>query len=369
MHTATANPLCQSAPSARPLPARACERIYIVADDLTGGCDSAVAFLRAGLAVRVWLGAAAQFPATEPVQAFNTESRSFLPAKASRIVKRTAEALAPAPDTFWFKKIDSAARGPFAAEILAAHRGFGSRAVLLAPAFPAMGRTVRNGILEIRDAAGQSAQIDLVNLFPPRARSLIHLVSRPEDLVASLDTGKPVLLCDSSTQSDLQSLVRNAENLHGLLFAGSAGLAQAIASCRTRHKRRTALPPAARTLIVAGSGHPVTNLQLKNLDRTVSHAVKVLRIQHRQHDRARILNAFQAFSPQALILTGGDTAQMAASTLGAHSFILLGEFALGIPWGRVQGGIAEGCIVVTKSGGFGTPTTFNEILAALRGQA
>ncbi|MGC9222560.1 MAG: four-carbon acid sugar kinase family protein [Terracidiphilus sp.] len=369
MHTATANPLCKSAPSVPPLPERVYERTYIVADDLTGACDSAAAFLRVNLAVRVWLGATAQFSAAEPVQAFNTESRLFLPARASRIVKRTAEKLASAPHALLFKKIDSAARGPFAAEILAAYRGFGSRAVLLAPAFPAMGRTVRDGILRIRDAAGQRREIDLVSLFPPRARGLIQLVSRPEELVASLGAGRPVLLCDSSTQSDLQSLVRNAENLPCLLFAGSAGLAQAIASCRTRHKRQAAPPSAERTLIVAGSGHPVTKLQLKNLDRTVSHAVKVLRIQHSQRDRARILQAFHALSPQALILTGGDTAQLAAGTLGAHSFILQGECAPGIPWGTVQGGIAEGCVVITKSGGFGTPTTLKEILAVLRGQA
>jgi uncharacterized protein YgbK (DUF1537 family) len=31
--------------------------------------------------------------------------------------------------------------------------------------------------------------------------------------------------------------------------------------------------------------------------------------------------------------------------------------------------MAEGCIVITKSGGFGTPTIFNEILSALRGPA
>ena len=369
MHTATVNLLYKSAPSVPPLPERVYERTYIVADDLTGACDSAAAFLRAGLAVRVWLGDKALFPASEPVQAFNTDSRALSPAKAARIVKRAAARLSSASNVLFFKKIDSAARGPFAAEILAAHSGFGSRAVLLAPAFPAMGRTVRNGILQIRDAAGQRTRIDLVSLFPPRARGLIHLVSRPEEVVASLDTGKPVLLCDSSTQSDLQSLVRNAENLPGLLFAGSAGLAQAIACRSARRKRRVAPPSAACTLIVSGSEHPLTKLQLKNLACRSSRAVKVLRLDLSLRDGTRILSAFNKFSPQALILTGGDTAQLTASTLGAHSFILQGECAPGIPWGTVQGGIAEGCIVITKSGGFGTPTTLKEILTVLRGQA
>ncbi len=263
MPTLTANPLQNPAASATPYP----EQVVLLADDLTGACDAAAAFLRAGRAVRVWLGAAASFPAAEPVQAFNTDSRSLSPAKASRIVARTAAALASSPQALLFKKIDSAARGPFAAEILAAHRAFESRAVLLAPAFPAAGRTVRKGILEIQDATGQRTLVDVTSLFPPSGRSLICLVSRPEKLAAALHTGKPVLLCDSSTQSDLEALVRAAEKFPGLLFAGSAGLAQALASRDARRIRRVSLPFAARTLIIAGSDHPVTKLQLEILDR------------------------------------------------------------------------------------------------------
>ncbi len=369
MPAATANPLHLSASSATALP----ERIVLLADDLTGACDSSAAFLSTGGAVRVWLGAAAAFPATEHVQAFNTNSRSHSPAKASRIVARAAAALASNPQTLLFKKIDSAARGPFAAEILAAHLAFGSRAVLLAPAFPAAGRTVRNGILEIQDATGQRTQIDVASLFPTRGRSLIAVVSRPEDLGAAIDAGKPILICDSSAQSDLESLVRAAQKFPGLLFAGSAGLAQALASRAARRIHHVPPPFAARTLLLAGSDHPVTQLQLDALNRVDarvdSRAVQVLRIQHGPGDPARILDTFRTFAPQALILTGGDTALLVASTLGAHSFILHGELAPGIPWGIVQGGIAEGCIVITKSGGFGAPSTFNEILSALRGPA
>ncbi len=209
----------------------------------------------------------------------------------------------------------------------------------------------------------------LPDSFPPSHRNLVGLVSRPEELAAALDSGKSVLLCDSSAQSDLEALVRAAEELPGLLFAGSAGLAQALATRDARRIRHVPPPSAARTLIVAGSDHPVTKLQLETLHRVDSSAVQVLRTRYNSRDRARILNAFRTFAPQALILTGGDTALLAANTLGAHSFILHGELALGIPWGIVQGGRAEGCIVITKSGGFGAPTVFSDILNALRGPA
>jgi hypothetical protein len=113
----------------------------------------------------------------------------------------------------------------------------------------------------------------------------------------------------------------------------------------------------------------VTQLQLETLARVDSRAVQVLRLDFSPGDPSYVLDAFRTFAPQALILTGGDTALLAAGTLGAHSFILQGELAPGIPWGIVQVGMAEGCIVITKSGGFGAPTIFNEILSALRGPA
>jgi uncharacterized protein YgbK (DUF1537 family) len=168
---------------------------------------------------------------------------------------------------------------------------------------------------------------------------------------------------------DLESLARSAENLPGLMFAGSAGLAQALAGRNAECIRNTAPPLTVRTLIVAGTDHPVTKLQLEMLDCIHSGAVQVLRPRLIRRDRARIRDAFRDFAPQALILTGGDTALFAANTLDAHSFILQGELAPGIPWGTMQGGMAEGCIVITKSGGFGTPSIFNEILATLRGPA
>lgn len=83
----------------------------------------------------------------------------------------------------------------------------------------------------------------------------------------------------------------------------------------------------------------------------------------------RIRSAFRSRKPQALILTGGETALLTVRALEAHSFILQGELAPGIPWGSIQGGMAHGCTVVTKSGGFGAPTAFNEILTAFRGSA
>jgi uncharacterized protein YgbK (DUF1537 family) len=344
-------------------------RIVVLADDLTGACDAGAAFLRAGRSVRVWFGSSVLYSLPESVQAFNTNSRWLSPHRAARAVSRAAAALGSDPNSLFFKKVDSAARGPLAAEVLAAHRTLGTRAILFAPAFPAAGRTVRDGILEIDDAAGKHSTIHLDRLFPITARGRIIHISHARELGPAVDSGMTLLICDSSTQADLEGLARAAQDLPGLLYAGSAGLAQALAGLNHLRLPAALVPPAERTLLIAGSPHPVTKLQLKTLGLAQIEGARILRIRLPFLAGARIRSAFRSYAPQALILTGGDTSLLAVRALGAHSFILQGEFAPGIPWGTVQGGAAHGCTVVTKSGGFGSPTAFNEILAALRGPA
>lgn len=342
--------------------------VCLLADDLTGACDAGAAFLRAGHTVRVWFDPSPEFAAPESVQAFNTDSRALKDSQAARVVAQAAVALKSVPYSLFFKKVDSAARGPLAAELLAAHKALGTRAVVFAPAFPAAGRRVREGILEIEDAAGQHKQIDLAGMFPQELRSSIESIGQPGQIAAALDSGRTVLLCDTATQADLEAIVRVTEEISGLLYAGSAGLAQAIAGRHAATVTATPLPKAERAMIVAGSDHPVTQLQLSVLDRERFDGTRLVRIWKRR-DKARIVKNFQSHAPQALILTGGDTALLVVKALGAHSFILKGEFAPGIPWGIVQGGMAEGCTVVTKSGGFGVPAFFNDLLSALRGSA
>jgi uncharacterized protein YgbK (DUF1537 family) len=341
--------------------------VYLLADDLTGACDAAAAFLNAGHSVRVWFGLMALHATPESVQAFSTNSRAHAPKEAILAVSHTAAGFTGKSNSLFFKKIDSAARGPLAAELLAAHRALGTETILVAPSFPAAGRTVSDGILYIRDAAGQDTRLPLAGLFPPEVQPLTAMIARPEEIAAARASGRSILLCDATTQTDLEALAHAAADLPGLLYAGSAGLARAIASIHSASQAPQPLPRSARTLIVTGTGHPVTRLQLEQLAES-QRCARVLRIHFEASDAARIRAAFQEFDPQTLILTGGDTALLATRALDAHSFILHGEFAPGIPWGLVQGGAAHGRIILTKSGGFGSPTTLSDILATLSGQ-
>src|SRR5438874_2694502 len=84
--------------------------LTIVADDLTGACDTGALFAARGpVPVTVWPDP----PLRAPVSVVDTESRTLNPVDAARRVSGVARNLAR---TRFFKKIDSTLRGPIGAE-------------------------------------------------------------------------------------------------------------------------------------------------------------------------------------------------------------------------------------------------------------
>jgi D-threonate/D-erythronate kinase len=343
--------------------------VWLVADDLTGACDAGVAFLRTGMGVRVWTGDHPCFDSAEKVQAVVTASRHLTHTEAARIVSQASASFSAKDGDLVFKKVDSTLRGPIAAELLAAQQTLGSQAILLAPAFPATGRIVCNAILHAEDASGNRQQISILDLFPKDLQDRIAVISRAEEIAPALCSGKTILICDSATQDDLDALAHAAQPLHGLLYAGSAGLARALAALYPLDSTPDELPKVERTLLICGTTHPVTELQLGEVNYGLLPGAMLLRIACASGDEEHARAAFTSFDPQALVLTGGETALLALRALGVHSLVLRGEFAPGIPWAIAQGGPAHGRIVVTKSGGFGAASALNQLLHALTGAA
>jgi uncharacterized protein YgbK (DUF1537 family) len=355
--------------------------VIILADDLTGACDSAVAFLKTGRTVRVVLDATRidaaslqrdireQGPA---VWAFTTESRGLSEVDAAESVAKYITALAPTlQESIFFKKMDSAARGHLAAETIAALQTTGAALALVAPAFPYAGRTVQSAILRVCDSSGQDATISLRELFPQMNSAHIHSLpvatesQLEQGISRAIANGTRILICDAETQVDLDRLASAAyRSLHQILWTGSAGLAHALASALPGLPAKAA-PHAphrdGQTLLFVGTLHPVTRRQLAHLnpypdplDRTV-HSV---RFDPQFMHEIRV--TFAAAPVAALILTGGDTASFVLRALDAATLVLAGEMTPGIPWGWIEGGVADGCIVITKSGGFGEPNSLAE---------
>lgn len=63
-----------------------------------------------------------------------------------------------------------------------------------------------------------------------------------------------------------------------------------------------------------------------------------------------------------LYLSGGDIAIAVAQALGAYSFQIKGQVASCVPWGTFMGGSLQQIPVLTKAGGFGSTSTFLDVL-------
>lgn len=76
---------------------------------------------------------------------------------------------------------------------------------------------------------------------------------------------------------------------------------------------------------------------------------------------------FEHDSIDAIMLLGGEGARAVLEHLGAEALRVHDAVREGIPRGSLEGGKADGVTVVTKAGGFGSPTSVAEIVAELLG--
>jgi uncharacterized protein YgbK (DUF1537 family) len=305
--------------------------IAIVADDLTGACDSASPFLRGGpVQVAIWphLPENAQLACV----AVSTDGRDQ-DASEARTRARTATAHLMALGARPFKKVDSRMRGHVAAELAGVLDAWPGR-VLLCPALPAEGRLT----IDRRQVVGE----EVTNLAA---------------LTAVLDDR--VVLRDAASDADLDLVAAEVLAAPEMLPAGSAGLAAALARAVFAVDETTSRPGTGW----AGARHPVglvgskTEVSAEQLARAVEAGWEIKR--RTRHDPVE-LDGYDA-----LFMSGGSTAHGVLSRLGVHSLELLGDAVPRAPVGRVLGGERDGLLVCVKSGGFGGPDAVAAIFARL----
>ena len=180
------------------MPARL--RFWVIADDLTGALDTAAPFAAHGWRTCVvpWPGGSSRtgspswqrVAGVSDVVVIDTASRHVAPREAARRVAaavaaaRRAEAGAARDGRHFYKKIDSTLRGNVAAELAAFRAATAVACLPLAPAFPAQGRTTRDGAVWVdgrplrqsaaaRDALAPAVSGDLARLAPPHALDVI----------------------------------------------------------------------------------------------------------------------------------------------------------------------------------------------------
>lgn len=406
-------------------------RWLILADDLTGAADCAIAFGRRGLAAAVGWGVAADDRAARPpVFSYDADSRGMTAEAAAR---RHADALAEhlEQDRLLFKKIDSTLRGQPAAETaatighLVAHgrSGFG----VLAPAFPATGRTTVDGRILVcgapledtetwrRDHTYDSADLAeaLASAGVRSERIGLPLLRGDEAALAAalaaISAASVVAVCDAETEDDLAAIAQASLSLATPpFFIGSAGLAHALAAiCPQQPASAPTLAPTLNgTLIVVGSLAASSRAGAKRLvdSGAVSYApaspelllsdggeahsafgrdvarrlaagedvlVEILTGQNVDMSIgarlvAALAGALDDVPPVlgAFAATGGETAAALLSRFGVTGIRLADEIEPGVSLGLAMGALAVP--VATKAGAFGDDQTLIRIARRLR---
>jgi uncharacterized protein YgbK (DUF1537 family) len=303
------------------------KRLIIVADDLAGAADCGVAFAERGLRTRAVLAADGIEPGCWSVLALDADTRDA-PAEIAAERVRSAVAAA-APDDVIFKKIDSTLRGNVAAELRAAVAGRAVDCVIAAPAFPAAGRTTKEGRqlldgmpLEQSEFAPHVSTSVLRNLLAPvglpvREVSLADVrggrVAELADHACAQAGG--LLICDAETEHDLDKIARGGVNSGcEVLWMGTAGLARRLAAVLPLPARSGAAREHATDrplLLVVGSPATATRAQMRLLRETPDLAEVVLGDTTPTLDDAgfeepteRLLGALRSGRDCALILKG-----------------------------------------------------------------
>ena len=395
-------------------------RIGLIADDLTGALDSGAGFAKAGLRSVMPFGptGTVALPVGADVIIFNTATREGDAVVARERAREAALRLLGHGVSLIYKKMDSVLRGHPGPELSGVLDAIaithpGARA-LVAPAFPAQGRTTVDGVQLVHGG--------------PVASHLGRLEHALAPVFASCD------IRDAITDDDLRVIARDGVAGGRLLWVGSAGLASQVveafrssgAASETREVDTWSDAPDSgagsgevwnavrpeRVIVVAGTVHPATVVQVEALvadgwghiafdiggpdgwpdEREIlramtncsasgvvvsthanlaghSHPDEVIPSLVRNAvtllDRsAPIVSTLLMDGRTGLVVTGGETAQHLFTGIGVTSVDVSGEALPGIPIGVMEfGGVRVR--VATKSGGFGGSDALRHVCRVL----
>ncbi len=382
-------------------------QLVVLADDLSGAAETAAALGR-GSTVVLWRAGTSGHGRPDGVNVVvDTATRASSEQDAGRVI---AEVASHQPRHVPIMlKVDSLLRS-HAAEIAALKRG---RTVVVCPALPALGRSVRGGRMFIGDRPlDETDAWRLERRRPPGSLAdWLHPLPVERIGLEELRSGEAPLsagrlhICDAETDSDLALVGTLAARAPNTLLAGSAAAVAAGATAlgipRSTAGDAAAVPPfegvdarGRGVLLVVGTGAEPAREQVIELTRA---GVTVVTLSASADDAeldlvraalaggrtvavtwandlgpdvepmelsarlaTRLAPAVRATGAD-LFLTGGQTARSVLDELDVGSLTVLTEVAHGV----VISFTSEGRLVGTRPGSFGGPGALVDVVAAL----
>ncbi len=406
----------------------------VIADDFTGAADSSVQFATTEKPARLVLDWHNKQALENSIAALvvDTDSRFLSAHAAYQRVYDATKALSDVRSTRYYKKIDSTLRGNPADEIAAVLEAGQFKFVVVTPSMPKNERIVREGICYVhgvplsssfaaRDPFTPVITSRVSKIFERRFGNQIRelplsVIRSGSDVLArevraSLENGARLFIADAEVMDDLETLT-SLRSIEGGLFAGSAGLAEALAVKRDTWEVTepgTRMKFASREMLfVVGS---VTGMSIDQADRLASSGVgelvvdcdallsdpdseyrRLLELLNRQPDDLPILirttapnigdlsemsrgtdarikefgasisrfvgnftaEVVRVRKSKFLFASGGDTAARITSALGAASIDFVSEILPGMPFGSFYSDLTRQELhFVSKAGDFG----------------
>jgi uncharacterized protein YgbK (DUF1537 family) len=327
-------------------------QILIIADDLSGAADCGMACAGSGLQTVVMLGNSVN-PVDADVLSVDADTRGLGPKRAVWETAMLMRRYMSSREQVVFKKLDSTLRGNVGAELAAvlttqraATSQQGHIVAVLAPAFPANGRTTREGkqllngkpleemeiwrrdgkqgssyIPAMLEEAGMRSAVLSLDTIRSRNGNLHHEMTKLAD-------GLDVLVCDAESDQDLQAIAKATAALgHNTVWAGSAGLAyhlpKAISLTATPSVDAAQTLVTGPTLFVVGSSAAISREQVKILTAsspelmtiTIPPGDLLAGLDKRREHEKRLAEAFAITRDVAVLLGTEDKLKIDAGRL------------------------------------------------------
>ncbi len=385
-------------------------KILILADDLTGALEVGAKFAGRGLPAPVICETDPQLRHAEGVKhvlVLDTETRHAAPAVAAEAVYRLACHAREHYVRFVYKKTDSTLRGNIGSELQALIRAFPGDSLVYAPAYPQLGRTVRDGVLFVEGVPVTRTTFAFDPLDPVRECYIPALLEISDCPVAALvkslrdisaGSSPGIYLLDGEREDDIRAAARDFVDSGWLrLAAGPSSFADYLAEAVSLQRSDRSPWPTVRTcLVVNGSMHEVSSEQMRyarelgwnlcrpgeSLAAALSPAWYLLEganpgnwagLQPAVRIGETVCDLLRRIDFDAVTVFGGDTAFGIIKALGSPTLHPVGEVLSGVPLSRIEAAdLRRGTVMrkrdlclITKAGGFGAINLLSSLRAAL----
>jgi uncharacterized protein YgbK (DUF1537 family) len=341
----------------------------------------------------------------------DARTRHLSPRQARERILQLAGAAIQAGVPYLFKKTDSTLRGHIAVELRALLEAFPERPLLYVPAYPRMGRTVRDGALHVHgvplaetafaaDRLNPSAQGWIPGLLAEACGAPVLTASTGERILELLAAvpGGVIILCDGTTDDDLRSIAEAlAASARDCIVAGTAGFCEPwVNALPIERTFQGEVPSVRRCLAIGGSLHPASSAaiyraagagipvisiadQAAGDDLTAAALAEALSIHPWvsltttgtcpesvvQRMGTLAARTIESQPVDGVAVFGGDTTLGVLEALGVSVVEPLRDLLPGVPVSLIQHGDRR-LALITKAGGFGDAGTLLAIRETLK---